>query len=250
MSLFVPEELGGDELLALRAALDEGLSAFGLSLDPPARDKLARYLQMLRLGNRYINLTAITDDTGMVSRHLLDSLALLELCPEEGSLIDVGTGAGLPGLPLAIARPALRVTLLDSLKKRIDFLETVCRELSLDHARPLWGRAEEQARTPALREAFDVATARAVADLRTLSEYCLPFVKVGGLFLPMKGGAVEEELRAAANAIGTLGGRLERVFTYRLPGEDSPMTVPVIRKLRATGERYPRRQAQIAKRPL
>ena len=230
---------------ALRRLLDEGLSGQPFCLDDAQRETLCRYLVLLREADRHINLTAVTDDAGMVCRHLLDSLALLPLCPADASIVDV-----LPGLPLAVALPGARVTLLDSTKKRLDFLDEVLALLPVPGAKTLWGRAEELAQDTALRESFDIATARAVANLRQLAEYCLPFVKVGGVFLPMKAGDIEAELGEAKNAVGTLGGRLERVYSYTLPGEGAVMSVPVIRKVRKTDAKYPRRQAQIVKKPL
>ena len=231
---------------ALRRLLDEGLSGQPFCLDDAQRETLCRYLVLLREADRHINLTAVTDDAGMVCRHLLDSLALLPLCPADASIVDIGTGAGLPGLPLAVALPGARVTLLDSTKKRLDFLDEALALLPVPGAKTLWGRAEELAQDAALRESFDIA----VANLRQLAEYCLPFVKVGGVFLPMKAGDIEAELGEAKNAVGTLGGRLERVYSYTLPGEGAVMSVPVIRKVRKTDAKYPRRQAQIVKKPL
>ena len=235
---------------ALRRRLDEGLSGQPFCLDDAQRETLCRYLVLLREADRHINLTAVTDDAGRVCRHLLDSLALLPLCPADASIVDIGTGAGLPGPPLAVALPGARVTLLASTNKRLDFLDEVLALLPVPGAKTLWGRAEELAQDTALRESFDIDTARAVANLRQLAEYCLPFVKVGGVFLPMKAGDIEAELGEAKNAVGTLGGRLERVYSYTLPGEGAVMSVPVIRKVRRTDAKYPRRQAQIVQQPL
>ncbi|NLT58938.1 MAG: 16S rRNA (guanine(527)-N(7))-methyltransferase RsmG [Clostridiales bacterium] len=235
-----------------REALARGLDEWALELPEPVQQRLCRYLALLFEKNKVMNLTAVTEPGEMVRRHLLDSLAPIKLGLLEGpcALADIGTGAGLPGLPLALARPQDSVLLIDSLQKRIAFLEEVLQALPAPNAAACLGRAEELFHAPALREGFDVVTARAVAELRRLAEYCLPALRVGGLFLPFKSAGVEQELEEARNAIGTLGGKLERVLVYRVPGEPAERLLPVIRKVRGTDAKYPRRQSQIKKNPL
>ena len=215
------------------------------------------YAAMLRKWNEKMNLTNIVDDQGIAIRHFIDSLTLVSHIEEEErklgrkglSLIDVGTGAGFPGIPLKVTMPDLKVTLLDSLKKRVTFLEAVCDTLQLQDIRAIHSRAEEGAKNKQYRERFDIATARAVAALPTLCEYCLPYVKVGGIFLAMKGHA-EEEIGQADKAIVTLGGSVEDVHQFVLPGTDMQRTILVIRKIRPTPLRYPRGQGKPDKEPI
>ena len=215
------------------------------------------YAAMLRKWNEKMNLTNILDDQGIAIRHFIDSLTLVGHIEEEEkkqgrrelSIIDVGTGAGFPGIPLKVTMPELDVTLLDSLKKRITFLDAVCEKLELSNIKTVHARAEEGAKTKLLREKFDIATARAVAQLPTLCEYCLPYVKVGGIFLAMKGHA-EEETDSAKKAIVTLGGTLEKVHKFVLPGTDMQRTIVVIRKIRPTPPKYPRGQGKPDKEPI
>jgi 16S rRNA (guanine527-N7)-methyltransferase len=203
-----------------------------------------------------MNLTAITDPVGVAVKHFADSLTVAPLLPTgEFSLIDVGTGAGFPGVPLALLRPDCRLTLLDSLNKRLVFLETVCRELDLP-VELVHARAEEGGRRPERREQYDVAVARAVAALPVLCEYCLPFVKVGGRFLALKGPDADREQEAAARAVTTLGGRVVGVDSLQLPAAPEQGVEPMERRLvridkvRPTPPAYPRPSAKIAKRPL
>ncbi len=218
--------------------------------------RLDTYARLLVEWNEKMNLTAITDPVGVAVKHFADSLTAAPLLPTgDFSLIDVGTGAGFPGVPLALLRANCRLTLLDSLNKRLVFLEAVCREVGLD-ARLVHARAEEGGRKPELREQFDVATARAVAALPTLCEYCLPFVKVGGRFLAPKGPDGAREQEAAARAVATLGGKFGGARTLTLPEtpEDGvePMTrrLVEIAKVAPTPPKYPRPSAKIAKQPL
>jgi 16S rRNA (guanine527-N7)-methyltransferase len=224
----------------------------GLPLDGAMQERIHRYLILLRQWNEKINLTAVLDDEGMAVRHLLDSLMLLPDLgePDAGlSLIDVGSGAGLPGLPLKIARPGLRVVLLDSLAKRVRFLDEVIGTLGLQGVAARHGRAEDAARDKDLREQFDVATARAVAPLPALCEYCLPFVKPGGFFLAMKGQA-EPECSEALRAIRLLGGELADVREFVLPGTDMKRSIIRICKVSPTPGAYPRRAGKPESQPL
>jgi 16S rRNA (guanine527-N7)-methyltransferase len=214
------------------------------------------YIGLLREWNEKINLTAVVDDEGIALRHLLDSLTLLPFLakikpssPSGLSLVDVGTGAGFPGLPLKIASSGLQVVLLDSLAKRVKFLDTVITDLKLEGITARHGRAEDLAREAGLREHFDVATARAVASLPVLCEYCLPFVRVGGVFLAMKGQAAEE-WDTARRAIKTLGGELSEVCEFDLPETDMKRTILVIRKVAPTPALFPRKAGKPEKEPL
>ena len=202
-----------------------------------------------------MNLTAITDPEGVLVKHLMDSLTVLRSLPAAGEkvrLIDVGTGAGFPGIPLAVMREELELTLLDSLNKRLVFLEAVCRALGLE-ARCVHARAEEAGRQKAHREKYNVATARAVAALPALCEYCLPLVVPGGVFLAMKGPDGEREAQEAASAIKVLGGKLSGIDEWQLPpveGEAAERKILRIQKISPTPDRFPRQAAKIAKQPL
>ena len=231
----------------MRAILEAGLPQVGA--DPGCIPALERFADLLLEKNQVMNLTAITEPEAVATLHLLDSLAVWQAADLAGkSLIDVGTGAGFPGLPLRLAHPEIRLTLLDSLNKRVEFLREVCSQLGLEDVKCVHGRAEEFA--AGHREQFGGAVGRAVADLRVLSELCLPLVKVGGVFLSMKSTDCEEELNAAKGAIRALGGRTGRVVDYPIPATDVVHRVIVIRKLSPTPARYPRRFAQIKKQPL
>ena len=241
------------EIPAVTDLLRRGLEEYGLAgrSDPCAAQNLSRYCRLLLDKNREINLTAITDPVDAANLHMLDCAALLSCAELEGrSLIDVGTGAGFPGMVLKILAPSLELTLLDSLNKRLDFLLEACAALSLRGVQTVHGRAEEAGLDPQFREQFDFATARAVADLRILCELCLPFVKVGGRFLAMKSTGSGGETEAAQPAIQILGGRLERCFDYAIPGTDVAHRVVVVEKIAPTPSNYPRRWAKMQKAPL
>lgn len=229
-----------------KAEFDALLGEAGLEGD---YGKFSVYCGMLQDWNRRMNLTAITDDRGVAEKHFLDSLLPLTLweIPAGASLIDVGTGAGFPGVPLAVLAPSLRVTLLDSLNKRVEWLGETCKALGLSNACAIQARAEEAGRYADLRERFDFAAARAVADLRVLAELCLPFVRVGGWFLAMKGTDCGRELEQAQPLIQALGGRLAGVEDYAIPHTQVTHRVVRIEKIAATPSQYPRRWAKIQK---
>lgn len=231
------------------AILREGLAALGLADDAAAREQLRRYAALLAEKNAVMNLTAIEGEEDVARLHFLDCAALLALPELRGArLLDVGSGAGFPGLVLKLLRPELDVTLLDSLDKRVTFLRETGEALGLTGLTCLHARAEEP--PEGLRERFDAATSRAVAKLSVLSELCLPYVKVGGVFLAMKGPEPEAELQEAARAIRLLGGKPERTAHYTVPGTEVRHSVIVIRKLSPTPAKYPRRWAQIKKASL
>lgn len=231
----------------MRETLCQGLPAIGVS--EACMEPLLSFADLLLKKNEVMNLTAITDPKDVAALHLLDSLTLLTAADFANKrLIDVGTGAGFPGLPIAIACPDCQVTLLDSLGKRVDFLKEVCDALSLSNVTCVHARAEEY--VPSCREQYDIAASRAVAELRTLSELCLPYVKPGGLFLAMKSVGTEEELTAAQSAIRLLGAQTERIWDYPLPSTEITHRLIVLRKRTSTPKKYPRRFAVIKKQPL
>lgn len=236
----------------MEARIASGLTALGLTPPAGAAARLAEYGRLLLEQNQVMNLTAITEPDQVADLHFLDSAALLTLGEDLRSkrLIDVGTGAGFPGLPLRILEPSLQLTLLDSLGKRVNWLASVCDTLGLEGVECLHARAEEQALVKGFRDSFDFATARAVADLRLLCELCLPYVKVGGLFLAMKSTDSAQELEDAAHCIKLLGGRVEEPFDYAIPGAGVTHRVIPIRKAAPTLKGYPRRWAKIQKAPL
>ena len=237
----------------MKQMISAGLEELGLTgcvpKDAPAQ--LAQYGRMLLEKNQVMNLTAITEPEQVARLHMLDCAALLNVCPLEGRrLLDVGTGAGFPGMVLKILVPSLDVTLLDSLNKRLDWLAETCGALGLHGVRTVHARAEEKSHDPAFREQFDAVTSRAVAELRTLCELCLPYVKVGGVFLAMKSVDSDGELSAAGPAMEALGGRLEAASEYEIPGTEVRHRVVIIKKFAQTQKKFPRTFAKIKKNPL
>lgn len=222
--------------------------SFGLALTDEMYRRFDEYAELLVSWNEIINLTAITDAQGITEKHFLDSTAVFkyDIIPQNSSVIDVGTGAGFPGIPMKIYRDDLKLTLLDSLNKRVGFLSEVSDSLSLGAA-CIHSRAEDGAKKPELREQFDIATARAVASLPVLCEYCLPYVKVGGKFVALKGP--NEDVKDSYTAYRTLGAEVENVIEYQLPCGDKRQII-VYRKVKETPKKYPRNPSQISKKPL
>ena len=228
--------------------LRAGFAALGLPLDETALTRFETYYELLEERSKVMNLTAIHGETDVAQLHFLDSAALLTVEPLAGkSVIDVGTGAGFPGLPLKIAQPDISLTLLDSLDKRVRFLGDVCAATGLADVTCLHARAEE---APELRGRFDAAVSRAVARLYLLCELCLPFVRTGGAFLAMKSVECGPELERAAHAIELLGGRVERTADYQIPGTEVTHRLVIIKKVAQTPKKYPRAFAKIKKNPL
>lgn len=233
-----------------REKLREAALTYGFTLDEKQLTAFECYAETLVEWNEKINLTAIVQPEEIAIKHFLDSLLLLDAyeLPPNASLIDVGTGAGFPSVPCKLARADIRLTLLDSLNKRVLFLNALCEALGIT-AQTVHARAEDGGRNPKLREQFDVATARAVANMRELTEYCMPFVKVGGVFVALKGYEIDEELEQAKPAIKLLGGKVIGVEKYILPDE-SKRAIVMIKKISQTPTKYPRQPAKIAKMPL
>lgn len=231
----------------MEAILREGLTA--LSLPTEGIPALLRYAELLAEKNKVMNLTAITDPAEVARLHFLDCAALLALADLRGKrVVDVGTGAGFPGLPLKILEPSIQLTLLDAQRKRVDFLREVCEDLGLEDVECVHGRAEEFAQQH--RETFDLAVSRAVAALPVLAELCLPLVKPGGQFLAMKSVDSNEELNASGRAAAMLGGRLEKPLDYVISGTNIPRRLVILTKIEETPKKYPRTFAKIKKNPL
>lgn len=230
--------------------LKNGCTKLGIELSDEQIDMLVRYAEILKERNKYVNLTAITDDKGIAEKHFLDSLTALCTGKVNGRIIDVGTGAGFPGLVLKIARPDIALTLLDSLNKRIVFLEDTSEALGLENVEFIHGRAEDYGMNAQYREKFDTVVSRAVANLRVLSEWCLPFLKQGGYFLALKGPLAKEELEEARRSIYILGGEVEDVFEAHIPYTELEHKIIIIKKVRRTPSKYPRKPGIAVKNPI
>lgn len=225
-------------------------SKIGINLDDTALERFDKYAQMLVETNKTLNLTAITEPNEILYKHFIDSLSLLSVVElkQSAKVIDVGTGAGFPGVVLLIARPDLKMTLMDGTNKRLNFINDVLNEIGLE-AEILHSRAELAGKEPKYREQYDLVTARAVANMNTLSEYCLPFAKVGGIFAPMKAAKADEELLQAENAVKLLGGKIKEVKHLNIDNCGERCII-ITEKISHTPPKYPRASAQISKKPL
>lgn len=228
------------------------LSGWGISFSERQQEQLTIYYEMLVKKNKVMNLTAITEFEDVIDKHFLDSISIAQFVDLTGklSLIDVGTGAGFPGIPLKIMFPDLDITLADSLNKRILFLDEVIELLGLENIKTVHGRAEELALKSVYREQYDLCLSRAVANLACLSEYCLPFVKLGGYFISYKSNEIEEELLSAKKAIFLLGGQIKEVIPFQLADTQMGRSFVIISKNKKTSKAYPRKSGMPAKKPL
>lgn len=235
-----------------RQLLNDSLNKMGIDITEKQTQQFFDYKSLLLQWNEKMNLTAITDEGEVVIKHFADSVSILSAVNiEEGAtIIDVGTGAGFPGLPVKIVRPDLKVTLLDSLNKRIGFLNEVCTQLNLETVDNIHARAEDGGQNTELREKFDYCLSRAVANLAVLSEYCLPFVKVGGGFISLKGPDVTQEVNDGETAIKKLGGRVEQVIKIEIPNSDITHSLVIIKKISKTPKLYPRKAGTASKNPI
>ena len=231
---------------------DQELETLGIRLTDVQKRQFDRYYELLIEWNRVMNLTGITEYDEVNLKHFTDSLTIVRIKDMENvsTLIDVGTGAGFPGIPIKIAFPYIKVTLLDSLNKRIKFLNQVVEELDLEDVVTLHGRAEDYAKKEEYREQFDLCASRAVANLSTLSEYCLPFIKKGGCFVSYKSADSDEEIQQSEKALDILGGKIEKVDKFVLPGSDMGRALVMIKKVKNTPRKYPRKAGVPSKEPL
>lgn len=232
--------------------MKEASEEAGLELTEVQYEGFIKYMRLLQEWNEKINLTAITKDEEIIKKHFIDCIKAFksEKIKNAKTIIDVGTGAGFPGLPIAIMNPDCEVTLLDSLNKRINFLNLIVKELNLKNVKTIHSRAEDGARNKELREKFDVATSRAVANMAVLSEFCLPYVRINGYFVALKGPAVDEELKDADRAIKTLGGEFKGLIEIEIEDTDLKHNIVEVKKIKQCPKVYPRKAGTVNKNPI
>lgn len=233
----------------METIMEELSESIQINLSEEQISKFMTYKNLLKEWNQKINLTAITDDNEIILKHFIDSLTALKYIPQNAYVIDVGTGAGFPGIPIKIVREDTNVTLLDSLNKRINFLNEIIEKTELKNIKTIHGRAEDFGQNKEYREVYDISIARAVANLSTLAELCLPFVKKGGSFIAMKGNSTDE-FEEAQKAIELLGGKIEKIDRFNLPGTNIERNIVVIKKINSTPKQYPRKAGTPASKPI
>lgn len=223
-----------------------------LAFNEETYNKFIVYKELIKEWNQKINLTAITEDEEIIKKHFIDSIKIFEFpyVKKAKSVIDIGTGGGFPGIPMKIVNPESKMVLLDSLNKRINFLNLVIKELNLSNIETIHGRAEDFAQDDEYREKFDLAVSRAVANTTVLLELCLPYVKVGGYFVALKGPAIDEEIKDAANALKVLGGKIEEIIEVNITGSDLKHNLLVVKKIKGTPNKYPRKAGMVTKNPI
>lgn len=236
----------------MKRFLQDKLEMLSVEVDRKMIDQFNQFYDLIVEWNKVMNLTAITDYKDVVEKHFLDSLSIERILKLDDikAVMDVGTGAGFPGMPLKIIYPELKITLLDSLNKRVKFLNEVIRQLELKNIDAIHGRAEDIGKNENYREKYDLCVSRAVANLATLSEYCMPFVKVGGVFVSYKSGDIDEEVLKSKKAISLFGGKIDEVVKFQLPGTDINRAFVKIKKIKGTPKKYPRKSGIPSKEPL
>ncbi|HEY8892425.1 MAG TPA: 16S rRNA (guanine(527)-N(7))-methyltransferase RsmG [Clostridium sp.] len=232
--------------------LNEASNNVGLEFNEKKYDEFMRYKDLIKEWNEKINLTAIKEDEEIIKKHFIDSMKVFKFdqLKNAKSVIDIGTGGGFPGIPMKIIKPEINIVLLDSLNKRIKFLNEVIKDLQLENIKAIHGRAEDFAQEFQYREKFDIAVSRAVANLTVLSEFCIPYVKVGGYFVAMKGPAVEDEIKLSKNAIRMLGGKIEHIEKVYIEDSDLNHNLVIIKKIAGTQKKYPRKAGMVTRNPL
>lgn len=241
---------GNMDFDSFKEEMKVNLKALGLELNDGQFKNFYDFMNILIEKNKVMNLTGITDPKEVILKHFIDSLTILKYIDRNSSVIDVGTGAGFPGLPLKLVDISFKMTLLDSLNKRINFLNEVIEHTSLDKINTIHGRAEDFGKNAEYREKYDVATSRAVAPLSVLLEYMMPFIKTGGKCICMKGSNCDDEIENAKNAIKTLGGKIEKIEKFTLPNSDNNRTILIIKKIKKTQRQFPRNAGIPTKKPL
>ncbi|RMC97760.1 16S rRNA (guanine(527)-N(7))-methyltransferase RsmG [Clostridium autoethanogenum] len=230
--------------------IDTACKDVGLEFDEKKYSKFIKYKDILKFWNNKINLTTIVEDEDIIKKHFIDCVKIFKFSPlrDISNVIDIGTGAGFPGIPMKIVNPQIEVVLLDSLNKRINFLNQVISDIELNDIKCIHGRAEDFSKDIEYREKFDAAVSRAVANLTVLSEFCIPYIKLGGYFVAMKGPSVEDEIKESKKAVSILGGKIEDII--KIENDDLNHNLVVIKKIRRTPNMYPRKAGIVSKKPL